>query len=256
MDVKTINVAFMDGKYEMAAREYGEEAKNGNAECAHNYAYCLLYGIGVEKDEKMAKSFFTFATSHIGEASYNLAVMYLHGTGVKRNYKKAVEYMEDAAEKGIIEAQLYLGIAHTMGQVFEPDVVSISIIPFHTPNYRTEGLLIEGDVEYDPNNEDMQMAAIRQDLHAAFYWFRRAARHPGDYAEDFARKGKYLYARCFLDGVGVDFNLNRANALMLLAAAEGSEDALTYLQTEAPYVLASVEDKVLLNKIKSFERLG
>lgn len=246
----------MDGKYELAAKEYHEGARDGDAECAHNYAYCLLHGIGVEKNETEAKSFFTFASARVGEASYNLAVMYLHGTGVKRDYRKAMEHMNDAADRGIIEAQLYLGVAHTMGQVFEPDVTSISMIPFHTPQYRPEGNLLDGDSEYDPEDEDMKLAAVKQDLHAAFYWFRKAACHPDDYVEAMSVKAKYLYARCFLDGVGVDFDRDRANALMLVAASKGSDEALMYLMTEAPYALASVEDKVILNKIKSLERLG
>ena len=256
MDVKTAKVLFLDGKYVDAARMFREGAADGDAECAHNYGYCLLHGYGVERDESLAKSFFVFASRTVGEAAYNLAVMYLHGTGVARDYRKVVEYMNDAADLGVIEAQLYLGIAHTMGELFEPDVVCLSLIPFHKAEYRPEGNMIEGEIEVDGEDESRRASAIKQDLTEAFYRFRQAAAHPDDYVEEMALKGKYLYARCFIDGVGVDFDRDRGNALMLFAASEGSQEALYYLSTEAPYVLDRVKDKKFLEKIKKVERLG
>ena len=245
----------MEGNYAEAASMYLAGAESGDAECAHNYAYCLLYGMGVERDAALAKSFFVFASGRIPEASYNLAVMYLHGTGVPKNYKKTYEYMYDAARGGMIEAEAYLGIAHTLGSLFEPDVVCISLIPYHTPIKREEGLLLDGDVEWDESDEEAKIAAVREDHREAFEWFEIAARHPSDYVEEMAGKSKYLYARCFLDGLGTDFNRDRANSLMLVAAKEGSEEAAYYLKTDAPYMLESLEDSELIEKIRRTERL-
>lgn len=256
-DVKTANVLFLDGRYKDAIAMYLNGAKEGDAECAHNYAYCLLNGIGTERDAERAKSFFVFASSSVGEALYNLAVMHLHGVGVKRDYRKAVEYMSDAAEAGIIEAQLYLGIAHTLGSLFEPDIVAISTIPYHTPIYREEGMLLDGDVPVDYEaDEDARIRAVHQDLSSAFYWFGRAARHSSDYCEELSKKSKFLYARCFLDGVGTDFNRDKANSLMLIAAKEGSEEAMYYLETEAPYMLENLKNEDLIANLKRMERLG
>ena len=255
-DVKTANVLFLDGRIEEALSMYLDGAKEGDAECAHNYAFCLLRGIGTERDAERAKSFFVFASSTLGEALYNLAVMYLHGDGVKRDYRKSIEYMNDAAEAGVIEAQLYLGVAHTLGSIFEPDIVAISTIPYHTPVYREEGMLLEGDVPDYEEDEDARIRAVHQDLTTAFYWFGRAARHSSDYCEELSKKGKYLYARCFLDGVGTDFNRDRANNLMLIAAKEGSDEAIYYLETEAPYMLENLKDKKYIDNLKRMERIG
>ncbi|MBQ7363428.1 MAG: sel1 repeat family protein [Clostridia bacterium] len=255
-DVKSANVLFLDGRYREAAAMYAEGASDGDAECAHNYAYCLLYGIGTEKNEQLAKSYFVFASAKVPAASYNLAVMYLHGTGVPRNYKKTYEYMYDAARGGIIEAETYLGIAHTLGSLFEPDVVCISLIPYHTEIMREEGLLLDGEVAWDESDEEAKTAAVRQDPREAFEWFKLAAAHPSDYVEDMACKSKYLYARCFLDSLGTDFNRDRANSLMLVAAKEGSREAAYYLETDAPYMLASLDDVQLIDKIRRLERLG
>ena len=72
---------------------------------------------------------------------------------------------------------------------------------------------------------------------------------------ELAVQGKYLYARCFLDGLGTDFNLERGNNLMLLAAADGSQEALSYLMTEAPYMLDKL-DMSRIEQIRKIERLG
>ena len=246
----------MNMEYERAAKMFYEGATEGNSEAAFNYAYCLMNGYGVERDPSSAKSFYVFASTEIGEAAYNLAVMYLRGIGVKRDYRKTFEYMKDAAELGVIEAQLYLGVAYTLGSLFEPDVVSISLIPFHTPEYTSAALYIEGDVPDFEEDEEARIVAVRQDAHSAFSWFRTAAKHSPDYVEEFSSKGKYLYARCFLDGLGTDFNLNRGNALMLLAAADGSAEAMAYLETEAPYVLANCNDPELLRQIRRVEGIS
>lgn len=255
-DLNTAKVLFMDGEYERAAKMFYEGATDGNAEAAFNYAYCLMNGYGVDRDPALAKSFYVFASHAVGEAAYNLAVMYLHGNGVKRDYKKCFEYMKDSAELGVIEAQLYLGVAYTLGSLFEPDIVSISLIPYHTPIYNSPSYYIEGEVPDYEEDEQQRIAAVRQDPHSAFSWFKTAAKHSPDYVEELSGKGKFLYARCFIDGLGTDFNLQRGNALMLLAAEDGSAEAMAYLENEAPYVLENLKNSELLHKIRRVEGIS
>ena len=255
-DLNTAKVLFMDGEYERAAKMFYEGATDGNAEAAFNYAYCLMNGYGVDRDPALAKSFYVFASHVVGEAAYNLAVMYLHGNGVKRDYKKCFEYMKDSAELGVIEAQLYLGVAYTLGSLFEPDIVSISLIPYHTPIYNSPSYYIEGEVPDYEEDEEQRVAAVRQDPHSAFSWFKTAAKHSPDYVEELSGKGKFLYARCFIDGLGTDFNLQRGNALMLLAAEDGSAEAMAYLESEAPYVLENLKNSEFLHKIRRVEGIS
>ena len=252
-DVKRAKVLFMDKEYERAAELFYEGACDGDAESAFNYAYCLMNGYGVERDLEEAKSFFAFASSVIGEAAYNLSVMYLHGTGVKRDYKKSYSYMRDAAEMGIIEAQLYLGVAHTLGTMFEPDIVSISLIPYHTPEYNSPIMYLDGEVPDLSEDEEARASAVRFDAVSAFSWFRAAAKHSPDYVEELSLKGKFLYARCFLDGLGTEFNRNRGDGLMLLAAKDGSAEAMAYIETEAPYLLENLKNRELLRTIRRVE---
>ncbi len=258
-DVKVANLLFLDGRLEEAAELYRLGAEDGDRECAFNYGYCLYHGRGVPVSKSEAKSYFVFASGlDGGDSCYNLAVMYLYGDGVKRDFKKCYEYMRDAAALGSIEARLYLGIAHTLGSLFEPDVRFISRIPFHKAEYIAELGELYGfvpDVDYEAD-EEARMSAVRLDPTVAFDYFHAAARQDGTYAEELSRTAKYLYARCFLDGLGTDFNLKRAGELMLIAASEGSPDAMYYLQTDAPYLLENLEREDMLNHLKRREGIG
>ncbi len=224
------DVKFLEGDYTTAAAMYLEGARDGDATASFNYGYCLWRGMGVQYDPAEAKSFFAFARDlDGGEACYNIAMLYLHGEGVTRDYKKAFEYMNISATHGCIEAQLYLGMAHTSGCMFEPDVVAISLIPYHTPEYRTEYYMLDGDVPDFERDEALRYAAVHQDARRAFEWFRTAARHDPSYVEELSAKGKYLYARCYVDGLGTDFDRDRSIRLMLAAGKSGSPEAIAYI---------------------------
>ncbi len=224
------DVAFMEGDFEKAAKMYLEGARDGDVVASFNYGYCLWRGKGVDYDPKEAKSFFAFARDiEGGEACYNIAMLYLHGEGVSKNYVKAYEYMRISADQGCIEAQLYLGMAYTSGCMFEPDIVGISMIPCHTPEYMDSGFMLDGDIPDFDLDEDLRYSAVKQDARRAFECFQAAARHSSDYVEDLVAKGKYLYARCYVDGLGTDFDRDKSVRLMLLAQKSGSPEATAYI---------------------------
>ena len=231
-DLTHANALFVEGKYQDAARAYLDGARDGDADASYNYAYCLRYGFGVPRDLEKAKSFFAFAReADNGEALYNLAVMHIHGEGVKKNYRKAYEYMRASAEKECIEAQLYLGMLYTTGAIFDPDIVGITKIPTRAPEYRTpDDMLLMGDIPDLERDEDLRFGVVRADMREAFLWFRAAAYQQNDKADpDLVAKAQFLYAKCFLDGMGTDPSIEKAHRIMLLAGKNGSEDALHYL---------------------------
>jgi len=225
------DVAFLNGEYEAAADMYLEGAREGDSLAAFNYGYCFLKGLGRPYDPTEAKTYFSFARNmEGGEAYYNLAMLYLHGEGVVQNFDTACRYMRMSAEDGCIEAELYMGMAYTLGCMFEPDVVSISMIPYHKPEYRDISTpLLTGYVP-DFDAEDMRFAVIKADAREAFEWFRSAARHDPTYARELVAKGKYLYAKCYLDGLGTDFDRTKGTRLMLLAGKDGSNEAIAFLK--------------------------
>lgn len=237
LGVLTGKVMFLDEKYKEAAECFLDGAREGDAESAFHYGYMLMNGIGVEQNPKEAVRFFNHAREQMGEANYNLAVLYLHGVGVSRDYEKCYFYMREAAVQGVVEAQIYLGVAHSMGSLFEPDIIAISMIPYHTPIYRDPYAYIEGNIGYDVEDEEMRIRAARLDPHRAFEFFRAAAFNKNYYTKELVAKSRYLYARCFLDGLGVEANREEGDRVMLIAAASGSGEAMHYISTEAPYLL-------------------
>ena len=225
------DVHFLRGEYGIAAEMYHEGARDGDEQAAFNYGYCLYHGLGVKRNPSEAKSFFSFARDmEGGEACYNLAMLYLEGCGVPKNYKVALRYLSDAADLGCIEAQLYLGMAYTTGYLLYPDIVFINMIPFHKPEYReVSPYLLTGDIENAESDEDARFSVIKADARQAFEYFRAAARHNTDYVEELVAKGQFLYAKCYVDGLGTDFDNNKALRLMMLAGKNGSSDAVNYL---------------------------
>ncbi len=242
-------VIFMRGEHERAAAMFREGARDGDMESAFHYGYCLLHGLGVEQNTAEAKSFFTFSRELPGgEAAYNLAVMYIEGIGVGKNYRRGIDCMRSSAALGCIEAKLYLGMAHTLGAVLDPDITSISLIPYHTPEYRSDVLMLEGEVSYDPlKEEEERLSVIKQDPHAAFEYFRSAARHDPTYVKELVAKGQYMYAKCYADGFGVDFDRDKSTRLMLIAGKSGSEEAVMYL-AERGVPMALLEEAFKKNK--------
>lgn len=225
------DVAFINGDYTVAADMYFEGAREGDALAAFNYAYCLFYGYGREIDMAEAKSYFSFAANLPGgESHYNLSVMYLHGDGVRQNFNLAHKHMRISAEMGCLEAELYMGMASTLGCMFEPDVIGISMIPYHKPIYRdiTTPLLTGYVPDFD--EEDERFAVIKADAREAFLWFQAAARHDPTYVEPLVAKGKYLYAKCYIDGLGTEFDRVKGTRLMLVAGKSGSMEAVSYLK--------------------------
>ncbi len=232
MDVTHANTLFIRGKTEEAAAIYHELAReNGDVEAAFNYGYCLWRGIGVPKSSEEAKSFFVFARDLPGgESLYNLAVMYMHGDGVRRDFKKSMAYMRAAGDRGCVEAALYLGMAYTTGCVFEPDIDGISMIPYHKAEYRNAALgLLTGDGEGFEQEEEERSTVIAADAKEAFEWFRRAAYHDPTYVGDLVAKGQFLYARCYVDGLGTEFDRDKGVRLMLAAGKNGSREAVAFL---------------------------
>ena len=225
------DVAFLRGDYESAAEMFHEGARDGDSLAAFNYGYCLWKGLGVSYDPAEAKSYFAFARNYEGgAASYNIAMLYLHGEGVTQDFAQALKYMRMSAEDGCLEAQLYMGMAYTLGCMFEPDVVGICLIPYHKTEYRdiTTPLLTGYVPDFDA--EDMRFAVISADARCAFEWFKAAARHDSTYVEELVAKGKYLYAKCYIDGLGTDFDRVKGTRLMLLAGKSGSGEAVAFLK--------------------------
>ncbi len=225
------DVTFINGDHKTSADMFYEGAREGDALAAFNYGYCLLKGLGREYDPQEAKSYFAFARDlEGGDATYNLAMLYLHGEGVAKNFDKALDNMIHSAEHGCVEAQLYLGMAYTTGCMFEPDINLICRIPYHKPEMRLDGSRLLSGLDFDEKENDRRYETVKADQKRAFEWFRAAARHDPTYVGELVAKGKYLYAKCYLDGLGTDVNYEQGARIMLLAGKAGSSEAVAFLK--------------------------
>lgn len=226
------DVAYLNGNYEEAAQMFLEGAREGSDIAAFNYAYCARRGLGVPLDAEEAKSFFSFARDlEGGAACYNLAIMYMQGEGVARDLYTSFRYMSDAADMGCVEAMLYLGMSYTVGYLLYPEIIGISMIPFHRAEFVADGaMMLTGESDFDiTEDEEQRSTVIRADARRAFEYFSAAAHADPTYCEDLVAKGKFLYAKCFLDGFGTEFNRTAGLNLMLSAGKYGSPEAVAYL---------------------------
>lgn len=238
---------YMHGEYELAAQGFREAARDGDMDAAFNYGYCLWHGIGVGYDPAEAKSFFSYARELAGgDSCYNIAMLYMHGEGVRKDYRSAIKYMKIAAQLGSVEAKLYLGMAYTTGCVIEPDITGICRIPFHKPEYRVEDtFLLVGDVADAEADEDARFSVLSADGRTAYSYFRSAAYSDPTYVQDLVAKGQFLYAKCYIDGLGTDFNREVGSRLMLVAGKMGSSEAIAYLSENGitPEMLAEATQR-------------
>ena len=70
---------------------------------------CYLYGIGTEKDMTKAVEYLTQAADHnIANAQYRLGIIYYTGDGVEKDQTYAKLLMQKARDGGMQEAQEFL----------------------------------------------------------------------------------------------------------------------------------------------------
>jgi TPR repeat protein len=157
--------------------------------------------------------------------------MYMQGEGVASDLYTSFRYMSDAADMGCVEAMLYLGMSYTVGYLLYPEIIGISMIPFHRAEFVADGaMMLTGESDFDiTEDEEQRSTVIRADARRAFEYFSAAAHADPTYCEDLVAKGKFLYAKCFLDGFGTEFNRTAGLNLMLSAGKYGSPEAVAYL---------------------------
>ena len=99
--------------------------------------------------------------------------------------------------------------------------------------------LVDQVIELD---EELRFSVIRANEQLAFSYFKSAARHDKTYVADLVAKGQFLYAKCYLDGLGTDFDRVQGTRLMLVAGKSGSEEAIGYLMENGINISAYLKD--------------
>ena len=99
---------YQSGNYKEAFQELQRIAATGNAQAIYNLGSMTMQGKGTPKDEKKALQYFQQASDKgFGKASFELAQLYRHGkssVGITKNTEQYKKFLDLAAKQGSEEA--------------------------------------------------------------------------------------------------------------------------------------------------------
>ena len=168
---------FLRGEHRAAFEQYFYAATAlHEPRAAFDVAFLYLMGYGVPRNEKMARDFYTASLClEGGVAAFNLALMNLRGLGGAVDFDAAARWMKRSAAEDCVDAQLYLGLAYTMGCLFDPlEIECISMIPYRRVISRSTGkLLYTRDFAHEADARRYE--ALEADGEDAVQMLRKAA---------------------------------------------------------------------------------
>ncbi len=228
------DAAFLEGDYETAFWCYFEGAVDfGDARSAFNLAFMYHQGYHTPRNYVWARKYYHLASYHFGgEAKFNLALMNMRGQGGETDHGAAYELMKASAAEGCIHAQMYLGVAYTLGYIFDPiETECISLIPFPKVVKRDPtSVLLEG-AGLDTTLEDLRFEVIDADQDEAMDMFRKASQHlDSTYAEKEIGQAQFEFGRGLIEGFGQRYDPRAGYKMMERAAMlHNNENALRFL---------------------------
>ena len=205
------------------------EAKAGNGLAMHDLGKLLLNGLGCEKNEVLAQSWFSQAHNAFLQMEktdkrpsywqYRIGKMYSYGYGVEQNYTASAEWFTKAVEGKSPFAAYALGGQYYRGQGVEQNfeeafsLFTVAATDTSKPNayaqYLLGKLLLRG--------ED-----IPQNLETAIQWLEKSAEQDNQYAQ-------YLLGKILLLGDGVTADPKRAVELLERSIEQGNLYAAYFL---------------------------
>jgi TPR repeat protein len=233
---------FLRGEYRAAFEAYFYAATALQLpRAAFDVAFLYHMGYGVPKNDHMARQFYK-ASLYLdgGVAAFNLALLHLRGQGGAVDFEAALDMMQRAAAEDCIDAQLYLGLAHTMGCLFDPiETECISMIPYRRVISRSAGILLATH-NFDPAADERRYEVIEADAEAAAQMLRRATRHKDDtYIETQLGNANLLLGQALIEGLGDEYDPAKGFRLIKRAAIRHrSREAAAYLAANREKALA------------------
>lgn len=116
--------AYGKGDYRHALSEFKMAAEKGDLHAQHNLGMMYAFGLGVEKDEKLAVRWYRKAAERgFAPAQYSLGQAYEEIIGVWRDEVVAADWYSKSAEQGYGKAQFSLGLMYARGLGVKKDLV-------------------------------------------------------------------------------------------------------------------------------------
>ena len=222
------------GQYYLLAEEYGQAlpwlqkaAKRGDAEGLYGLGFCYETGYcGKDTDIKKAAKYYKKAARKNSPGGLYRTALFLHdGTAMKADPKKALEYMRRAAEKGNMDARLFLASAY-----FEGNTDGIK------QDYKEAAKYWKMLAEADNARACFNLGylyyygyGVPQDYRRAFEWDLRAAQLG-------LPEGQYQTGMAYLRGEGVAVDGVKGLQWVEKAAGQGYAPAAELMETADYYV--------------------
>ena len=254
----------------MAVKWYREGADNGDNEAQFHLGNCYANGYGVTKDLQKAFEWFETAANNGNIlAQNNVGWYYQAGIAVEKNLPKAIEWYEKAASQGFAQAQYNLGYIYARGIGVPTDY------ELAAQWYQKAALQNHADAQCNLGILYEYGKGVPQDLRKAFDWYVKSAKNGNKNAqfnvgvfyetgkgettnnpqEAFAwyeqaaknghAKAQYRLANCYLQGAGVDFDIDKAREWLEKASAQGNEAATIQLKYLNDIYLNTLENEAV-----------
>ena len=196
-----------------AVKWYRKAAEQNNAYAQCNLGFCYDKGQGVTMDNVEAVKWYRKAAEqNFAAAQCNLGVSYARGEGVSKDEVEAVKWYRKAAEQNYATAQFNLGGCYARGEGIAKDDVAAA--KWWRKAADQNNAYAQCNLGYSYFNG----RGVTKDYLEAVKLFRKAA----DRNVGVAQTG---LGSCYMLGEGVSKNSVEAYRWLLLAAAQGEQDA-------------------------------
>lgn len=210
------------------------EAKSGNGLAMHDLGKMLLSGLGCEKNEVLAQSWFFQAHDAFLQMEktdkrscywqYRLGKLYSYGYGVEQDYTVSADWFSKAVEGNSPFAAYALGGQYYRGQGVEQDF-SKAIALFTMA--ATDTSKPNAYAQYQLGRMCKEGIGTTADRFASEQWYRQAYQGFLQMEQDMADdKLYYRLGSMNLSGTGTDVDLMQAKIYFEKAAELGNVDAL------------------------------
>ncbi len=167
--------------YNEAVKWLKLSAKQGHPYAQYYLGRCYYYGNGVEKNPQEAVKWYSKAAEQGNDnAQYELGLCLKYGLGCNQNYKEAIKWL--------IKSRKYNSF-YALGECYNNLHDFQQAVKWYT---KAALLFDEPNAEYKLGQCYENGQGVRQDLHEAVIWYRRAARQDN---EDAIEALKRLNAR-------------------------------------------------------------
>lgn len=200
--------------------------KSANQECSFGQGklgWMYENGRGVNKNVKQALYWYKRAVKH-GELSpqNNIGSIYKNGQGIVQNYTKAIHWFQKAADRGDMVAQFNLGVMYENGQGVPQDYKQAAA--WYKKGADQGGISAKNNLGVLYENG----RGIRQSHIIAVELYLEAANAGNTTAQ-------HNLGMMYENGRGVDKNVQRAMEWYTEAARQGNKNALSKIDSLAPY---------------------